>query len=102
MLGARNASSIKGKYERLKKTYDSILAFEKFTGNGGGDGDLPLDLDDKDRVKDRIQAAARAGKNCENLSAKTLKEWHDKGWYALFNGRSVLAHLNRLETHHDN
>ena len=76
------------------KTYDMIVAFEKFTG-GGGDGDVNSSDDGEDDEKaiagfaTRLSGAHTAGHAVGRLTAKVNNQWYKLGWYDLFNDRLV-------------
>lgn len=89
-------NAVKGQITRAIKTYDMIVAFEKFTG-GGGDGDLDgdgdEDVDDKERaligLTTRLDGARAAGFAVGSLTVKVIDQWYKEGWYNLFNERYV-------------
>ncbi|KAJ7152199.1 hypothetical protein C8R43DRAFT_886355, partial [Mycena crocata] len=82
--GKRSADSIKGQWQRSLKTFEWIVAFESFTGNGGGDGDS----DDVTAVlKGKLTGARAAGIAVGSLTPATIKEWDDNGWRDLFEER---------------
>lgn len=87
--GRFNVNSVKSQYSRSLQTYNLIVAFEKFTGNGGGDVDVDAD-DAKKAIKvlgERISGARRAGHAVGKLTATIVNEWYEKGFYKIFNER---------------
>ncbi|KAG1792522.1 uncharacterized protein HD556DRAFT_1444519 [Suillus plorans] len=78
--GKRSPESVRSRYERLRKLFTYILAFESMTGNGEGDPDV-------EELDEQIKNARAAGKDVGNLSGIMLKRWYTEGWYELFNNR---------------
>jgi hypothetical protein len=102
--GKYTLNATRSQYNRSFKTYQLIIAFEAFTGNGGGDGDVVSGLDSDGRESDaekrtilgfktRLAGAKAAGHAVVRLTAKTISEWYDHGWYQLFHDRYVQQHL---------
>lgn len=91
--GHFNVNAVKSQYSRSLQTYNLIVAFEKFTGNGGGDPDVDPDDEKKslELLGDRISGARRAGHAVGKLTAITVNNWYEKGFYKLFNDRQVLS-----------
>lgn len=91
--GQPTADAVKGQFGRTLKTHQMIVAFEKFTGNGGGDGDLADDFDsDNDtgiKYNACLKGARKAGYLVWNLSVKTIDQWYTTKWYDLFNNRCI-------------
>ncbi len=85
---------MKGQFDRSLATYKQLYEFHNFTG-GGGDAD-ELDFDDEDQVKERMNHAKQAGRDLGTLNAKKVQLWQERGWYALFDGRSVLVPVCQL------
>ncbi|KAG1804016.1 hypothetical protein EV424DRAFT_1581703 [Suillus variegatus] len=78
--GKRSPQSVRSRYERLRKLFTYILAFESMTGNGEGDPDVK-------ELDEQIKNARVAGRDVGNLSGTMLKRWYTEGWYELFNNR---------------
>ena len=83
-------NATRSQYNRSIKTYQLIVAFEVFTGNGGGDGDVVSGLDSDGSESDaekrtilgfktRLAGAKAAGHAVVGLTAKTISEWYDYG-----------------------
>jgi hypothetical protein len=93
--------AIKGQYFCSFKTYELIVVFESFTGNGGGDGDVDGSEDDSADsdhekktifgLKARLVGAKKAGHDVTGLSAKAINEWYTNDWYNLFSGRWFVS-----------
>lgn len=81
---------MKGQFERSFKTFNWLRAFESFTG-GGGDADLCDDSNAEQAQIDgyelRLKGARADGLDVGGLTPKTINEWHELGWYELFNNR---------------
>ncbi|KAF8511211.1 hypothetical protein JB92DRAFT_3118325 [Gautieria morchelliformis] len=76
-FGLRAPSAIKGRWERLLKTYKYILAFDGYTENGGADGDDDdgdPDPSDKRVLKRRLDGAHGAGHAVGNLSVQIVQD----------------------------
>jgi len=83
--------AIKGQYSCSFKTYQLIVIFESFTGNGSGDGDVGSSNDDgtlSNHEKNTIHGlqawlvgAKEVGHNVTGLSVKMINEWYSNGWY---------------------
>ncbi|KAJ7746115.1 hypothetical protein DFH07DRAFT_962994 [Mycena maculata] len=82
--GKRSADSIKGQWQRSLKTFEWIVAFESFTGNGGGDGDSN---DASAVLKGKLTRARAAGIAIGSLTPAKIKEWDDNHWRDLFEER---------------
>jgi hypothetical protein len=99
LMKGYTVSAIKSQFTCSFKIYQSIVAFESFTGNGGGDGDINS-LDDSNsgtkeelsRLSFRIKGALKAGRDVSKLSALQIKEWYDNGWFKLFNDRYLYCY----------
>jgi hypothetical protein len=91
---------VKGQYTRSRTIYNNIVAFEKFTGNGGGDGDDDGSEDDEDDKKERyglrLEGARKKGINTGTISANVIHQWYSKGWYDLSNSRFIFLVLQVL------
>ncbi|KAJ7513154.1 hypothetical protein B0H11DRAFT_2213683 [Mycena galericulata] len=67
-----------------KVTFEWMVAFDAFTGNGGGDPDS----DDPTAVlKVKLTAARAAGLAIGSLTPATIIEWDKNGWRTLFDDR---------------
>ncbi|KAJ7687047.1 hypothetical protein B0H17DRAFT_1203899 [Mycena rosella] len=80
----RTESSIKSLWTRSMDTFTWMIAFEKFTANGGGDpdSDNPTAI-----LKGCIDSAREAGLVIGGLKPETITAWHENGWWDLFNDR---------------
>ena len=100
--GKYTLNATRSQYNQSFKTYQLIVAFEVFTGNGDGDIVSSLDSDGgesdtKKRAilgfKTHLTGVKAARHAVVGLSAKTISEWYDCGRYQLFHDRYVRQHL---------
>ncbi|KAJ3858208.1 hypothetical protein EV359DRAFT_88086 [Lentinula novae-zelandiae] len=87
--------SVESQWTRSLSFYMKLHSFRRVTG-GGGDADLntnDLDFSDKEAVEERLEVARTGGKDTKGLSYRTMKVFMEKGWYDLFESRSVKWYL---------
>ncbi|KAJ7768620.1 hypothetical protein DFH07DRAFT_807425 [Mycena maculata] len=82
--GKRTVDAIRGQWQRAVKLYGWMVAFDKFTGNGGGDPDT----DDPSAVlKGKLAGARTAGLAIGSLTPATILEWEHNDWRDLLDQR---------------
>ncbi|KAJ7229783.1 hypothetical protein GGX14DRAFT_383747 [Mycena pura] len=82
--GTRSVKAIRSLWKRSMDTFQWMLVFESYTGNGGvdPDSDDPVVI-----LKSRLAGARTAGLTLGSLRPETINEWRANGWWDLFNDR---------------